>query len=147
MSAHTTRISIQEEHIKVDPEQIDQLLATPATSEFRILTSGNTQEQLLIYKPSMQSWLATGSCLHFLLHPRMKTASQTCLVHSQVLLLEIILTPQELHGFLVLFGEVLRGGNLSVYVVCLSFVVHAAQVSADFHKQEEEPSCPDIRAR
>lgn len=47
-------------------------------------------------------------------------------------------------GFLVSFGKFLGGGNLSVYVVCLSLVVQAAQVSVDLHKQDEESSCPDI---
>lgn len=47
------------------------------------------------------------------------------------------------HGFLVSFGGFL-GGNLSVYVVCLSSMVHDAQGSVDLHKQDEEPLCPDI---
>lgn len=48
MSAHTTRASVQK-HVKEAIENADssagQRLATRATSEFSVLTSGTTQEQ------------------------------------------------------------------------------------------------------
>jgi hypothetical protein len=68
---------MQEKHLTSDTEHADWPLASHATSEFRSLTSGNSQEQLLLCKHSVPSGLAARSRLHFLLHPRMKMASQT----------------------------------------------------------------------